>query len=120
MHTALAGSDDADDFRARLRQDGVLVRERYSTHTPGQVTGYAVALPRDVGRTQQVWFGGGKLGPDLSLTQLQRRWASLSDALGAAGKTTGGTADAVRPMRTEFARDTTWSDAVDAVAWAHQ
>jgi len=35
---------------ARLREAGVLVRPRFSQTSPGQVTGYAVALPGDKGR----------------------------------------------------------------------
>jgi len=78
VRAALAGSQDWQQFTARLRADGVLVRERLSTLTPGEITGYAVALPTptagpgDAGPT--VWFGGGKLAPDLTLPQLRARW----------------------------------------------
>jgi len=75
---ALAGSDSWEEFADRLRRSGVLVRERYSTRTPGELTGYAVGLPGSSGRDragqQIVWFGGGKLAPDLSLPQLRARW----------------------------------------------
>jgi hypothetical protein len=47
-----------------------------SEKTPGQITGYAVALPDWYGTGQTIWFGGGKLAPDLTLPQLQRRWRS--------------------------------------------
>ncbi len=43
---------------------------------PGQITGYAVALPGQSAQGQPIWFGGGKLAPDLTLPQLQRRWRS--------------------------------------------
>jgi hypothetical protein len=79
VRAALAGSDSWERFADRLRRSGVLVRERYSPHTPGQITGYAVALPAHgagaAAREPSVWFGGGKLAPDLSLPQLQARWA---------------------------------------------
>ena len=53
----------------------MLVRLRHSTHTPGQVTGYAVGLDGDVtAGGDQIWYGGGKLAPDLSLPKLRRRW----------------------------------------------
>ena len=75
---ALAGSDGWEDFADRLRSSGVLVRERYSTRAPDEITGYAVGLPttgvRDATGQQTVWFGGGKLAPDLSLPQLRARW----------------------------------------------
>lgn len=78
VRAALAGSQDWDEFADRLRQSGVQVRERYSTRNPEEVTGYAVALlPRrnNSGSPEQaIWFGGGKLAPDLSLPQLRARW----------------------------------------------
>lgn len=54
---------------------GALVRPRMSTLDPGKVTGYAVALRAsgDDG-IEPVWFGGGKLAPDLTFPQLQARW----------------------------------------------
>ena len=42
---------------------------------PGQVTGYAVALPDDTTRNgEPVWYGGGKLAADLSWPRLAQRW----------------------------------------------
>ena len=48
--TAAASAASAEEFFARLDQAGILVRLRYSTSNPGQVTGYAVALPGDTTR----------------------------------------------------------------------
>ena len=71
--TAAAGAGSEEEFFARLREAGVLVRARYSTRNPGQVTGYAVALAGDTARAGgPVWFGGGKLAADLSLAQAPR------------------------------------------------
>ena len=57
----------------------MLVRVRYSTRNPGQVTGYAVALADDTARAGgPVWFGGGKLAADLSLPKLRARWEGAS------------------------------------------
>jgi hypothetical protein len=75
VRVAAAGATDLSGFFARLGGDGVLVKERRSQRDPDQVTGYAVALA--TGR-EPVWFGGGKLAPDLSLPRLQDRWASSS------------------------------------------
>ena len=73
--TAAAGAGSEQEFFARLREAGVLVRTRTSVTIPGQVTGYAVALPGDGARSgEPVWFGGGKLAADLSLPRLRRRW----------------------------------------------
>ncbi len=81
MRSALAGSQGWEEFADRLRRSGVVVRERYSTRNPGEITGYAVALlPHGTTGEASVWFGGGKLAPDLSLPQLQARWHDDSPA----------------------------------------
>ena len=42
---------------------------------PGQVTGYAVAMPGDTGKDGgPVWYGGGKLAADLTWPKLCQRW----------------------------------------------
>ncbi len=75
VSTAAAGAASEEEFFARLREAGVLVRTRLSTRDPGQVTGYAVALAGDTARAGgSVWFGGGKLAADLSLPKLRCRW----------------------------------------------
>jgi hypothetical protein len=78
VRAALAGSRDWEEFAGRLRLSGVLVRERFSSRDPGELTGYAVSLMStgagDPIGQRGVWFGGGKLAPDLSLPQLQARW----------------------------------------------
>ncbi len=81
VRIAAAGASGQSEFFTRLRADGLLVRERLSELNPGQVTGYAVALPDRFGAgAPPVYFGGGKLASDLTLPRLQRRW----DAPGAA------------------------------------
>jgi len=75
VRTAAAGASSLPEFLARLRGDGLLVRERMSERNAGEITGYAVALPDryDTGG-KPIYFGGGKLAPDLTLPKLQRRW----------------------------------------------
>jgi len=75
VRTAAAGAASLTEFLERLRDDGLLVRERMSERNPGQLTGYAVALPEaaDPGR-QPIFYGGGKLAADLTLPKLRRRW----------------------------------------------
>ena len=73
--TAAASAASAEEFLAKLDQAGVLVRLRYSTRNPDQVTGYAVTLPGDTARNgEPVWYGGGKLAADLSWPGLVQRW----------------------------------------------
>jgi len=50
VSTAAASAGSTEEFVACLDQAGVLVRLRNSVTTPGQVTGYAVALPGVPGR----------------------------------------------------------------------
>ncbi len=74
--TAAAGASTEEEFFSRLAQVGVLVRRRYSTVNPGEVTGYAVALPHHSAKDgQPIWYGGGKLAADLTLPKLRARWA---------------------------------------------
>jgi len=78
VRAALAGASSFTEFSERLGWDGVLVRPRMSVLDPDEVTGYAVAL-RASGAdaaegVEPVWFGGGKLAPDLTLPQLKARW----------------------------------------------
>ena len=75
VSTAAAGAGSGEEFFARLDQAGIMVRLRYSVTKPGQVTGYAIALPDDHARNgEPVWYGGGKLAADLSWPRLAQRW----------------------------------------------
>lgn len=75
VRVAAAGATCLPEFLDRLRADGLLVRERFSTVDAGEVTGYAVALPDKYDSSgMPIFFGGGKLAPDLTLPKLQRRW----------------------------------------------
>jgi hypothetical protein len=81
--TAAAGASSDTGFFARLEEAGVLVRRRFSARNPGQVTGYAVALPGDTARDGgPVWFGGARLAADLSWPRLRCRWAGPGTAPG--------------------------------------
>jgi len=80
VSTAAATAGTEGEFFGRLRESGVLVRVRRSIRDPGELTGYAVALPGDASEAgEPVWYGGGKLAADLTLPKLRRRWAGLAD-----------------------------------------
>ena len=49
--TAAAAAGSEGEFFACLDQAGMLVRKRFGVKNPGEVTGYAVALPGDTTRT---------------------------------------------------------------------
>jgi len=73
--SAAAGTRSEPEFFAALNKRGLRVRLRHSAPNPGEVTGYAVGLPGDVTAAgDQIWYGGGKLAPDLTLPKLRQRW----------------------------------------------
>lgn len=82
VRAAAAAATSEADFFDRLRAAGVLVKLRESSINPGETTGYAVGLPDHRNAAgQSVWYGGGRLAPDLTLPKLRHRWsADPSDA----------------------------------------
>ncbi|MGH3188214.1 MAG: relaxase/mobilization nuclease domain-containing protein [Streptosporangiaceae bacterium] len=81
VSAAAAGARSEPEFFAALARRGVQVRLRHSDRNPGEVTGYAVTLPgARTAAGEPVWFGGGKLAPDLTLPKLRRRWPEPSRA----------------------------------------
>jgi hypothetical protein len=81
--TAAGGARSEQEFFALLDRAGVLARQRFSAKNPGQVTGYAVALPGDTAKDGgPVWYGGGKLAPDLTWPKLRQRWTGPGTASG--------------------------------------
>jgi hypothetical protein len=77
VEAAAAAARTEAEFFGQLAARGVQVRLRASTAWPGEVTGYAVGLQADTTGTGggPVWFGGGRLAPDLTLPRLCARWA---------------------------------------------
>ena len=133
VRTAAAGASCLEEFFARLHADGLLVRQRMSERNPGEVTGYAVALPeRPDSGGRPIWFGGGKLAPDLTLPRLQRRWhAERADpsrpvfdgqerAAGGAGARDGSSSPTDRFGLTELERRRIWTEAVQAARAASE
>ncbi|MBF5083048.1 relaxase/mobilization nuclease domain-containing protein [Quadrisphaera sp. INWT6] len=69
-------SADLAGFIEHLEAAGVKVRLRRSQLDPTVVTGYAVASPGNcTADGALVWFGGGKLAPQLTLPRLDSTWA---------------------------------------------
>jgi hypothetical protein len=72
---AAAGARSEQEFFTTLEKRRLCVWLRRSAHNPGEVTGYAVGLDGDLNAAgDQIWYGGGKLAPDLTLPKLRRRW----------------------------------------------
>lgn len=71
---AVATSEDQFTRLAKAR--GLLIRPRYASDG-STITGYAFAdsTARTSPKTgSPIWFGGGKLAPDLTATRLRERW----------------------------------------------
>jgi relaxase-like protein len=84
VRAAAAGARGEAEFLTRLRRDRVLVRPRWAAGQRAgdsleQVVGYSVALRPPWGE-KPVWYGGGRLGRDLSLPALRQRWPNPSPA----------------------------------------
>lgn len=133
VRVAAAGASSLPEFLDRLRADGLLVRVRHSTVNDGQITGYAVALPdRHDQAGEPIFFGGGKLAPDLTVPRLQMRWhhaAGPTDRRGEAGQTGWRSAPRQRAPHTGAAkerrvsltrpeRDGIWTQAIQAATEA--
>ncbi len=80
VRAAAGGAEDVEGFFARLRDVGLLVKERRS-ELDGALTGYAVAVPgRADAAGAPVFYSGGKLAADLTLPKLAARWAPATGA----------------------------------------
>ncbi|WP_328643935.1 relaxase/mobilization nuclease domain-containing protein [Streptomyces canus] len=75
---ATVASSEAE-FVRNLRASGVLTRPRYAPGGRDEVVGYSVAL-RTNGADAPVWYGGLKLGRDLTLPKLRQQWPGSDPA----------------------------------------
>jgi len=83
VEQAAAAARTETEFFDGLAARGVAVRLRYSMVRPTEVTGYAVGLRSDTTGVDNgpVWFGGGKLAPDLTLPRIRARWPTGTSRL---------------------------------------
>ncbi len=69
------------EFVGLLRAEGLVVRPRWATGGRDTIVGYSVARATDPRAGEPlVWFGGGKLGRDLTLPALRQGWEPDPDA----------------------------------------
>lgn len=118
VQQAAACAADLAGFFTRLRSAGVFAKVRYSVRDPGQITGYAVALPDDrTAAGEPVWYSGGRLAPDLTWPKLTHRWNSPQSRAKQHRRTIrGGTPPATPPRGASIPRVT---GAERAAAWEH-
>jgi Relaxase/Mobilisation nuclease domain len=82
---ATASRSEAE-FVRRARRAGLLVRPRWAQGRTDVVTGYSVA-ERPADGARPIWYGGGRLGHDLTLPRLRQGWPeALTGAGGAAAE----------------------------------
>jgi len=79
VRAAAGGADSVEAFFARLRDVGLMVKERRS-ELDGALTGYAVALAGQADAGAAVFYSGGKLAAHLTLPKLAARWAPAGSA----------------------------------------
>lgn len=73
VRASAAASDSESEFVRRMRRSGLLVRPRYADGRTDVITGYSVA-ERPVAGERPIWYGGGRLGRDLTLPRLRSGW----------------------------------------------
>lgn len=84
VRAAAVAASSPEEFVTRLHGDAVRVEFRYSEVNPREKTGVKFALASDATAAGgPVWYGGGKLAPDLTWPKLTARWATAPAAAGA-------------------------------------
>ena len=73
------GSDSEAQFVRRMRRAQLIVRPRFASGSDAVVTGFSVA-ERPAQGMRPLFFGGGKLAKDLTLTALRTRWDDTLDS----------------------------------------
>ena len=73
VRAAAAAAETEAEFVRRLRLDKVLVHPRFAAGRGDVVVGYSVA-DRPTNAERPIWYGGGKLARDLTLTRLREAW----------------------------------------------
>lgn len=71
--SATASTSEAE-FVRRMRAANVIVRPRFARGTQDVVTGFSVAEKPEERGGKPLWFGGGMLGRDLSISRLRQGW----------------------------------------------
>ncbi|MGW2725086.1 relaxase/mobilization nuclease domain-containing protein [Streptomyces sp. NPDC001492] len=88
VRAAAATATSEAEFVHNLRASGVRARPRYAAGGRDEVMGYSVALHPD-GNDSPVWYGGLKLGRDLTLPKLRQQWPDSDPAEAVAAWATG-------------------------------
>jgi hypothetical protein len=93
----------------------VLARPRYAKGGQTEVVGYSVALRpvKGAGKRSVIWYGGGRLAPDLTLPRLRELWETTPSAQAEALAAWRGRSEAGREARVLTAA--AWEQAAEQV-----
>jgi hypothetical protein len=75
VRACAAAADDEAEFVRRVRREGVRIRPRFAAGRGDVITGFSVAQ-RTASGAAPIWYGGGSLARDLTLTRLRSEWIS--------------------------------------------
>lgn len=84
VRACAAASADEAEFVRRMRDADLLVRPRFARGGEDTIVGYSVATRPGPGE-QAIWYGGGRLARDLTITRLRAGWPQDATAAAAAG-----------------------------------
>jgi len=82
IRSAAAASTSEAEWIRRVRRSGVVVKPYYAKGSTDVVAGYKAALKPEAYNDKLVFYGGGRLGKDLSLPRIRESFGepSVSDA----------------------------------------
>ncbi|WP_019146623.1 relaxase/mobilization nuclease domain-containing protein [Aeromicrobium massiliense] len=75
IRSAAVASQSEDEWIRRVRKAGVVLKPYYAKGTTDVVTGYKAALKPEDYNERLVFYGGGRLGKDLSLPRVREHFA---------------------------------------------
>lgn len=78
IRSAAAASTSEAEWIRRVRQTGVVVKPYYARGTTDVVAGYKAALKPESYNDKLVFYGGGRLGKDLSLPRIRESFGEPS------------------------------------------
>ncbi|SEF16365.1 Relaxase/Mobilisation nuclease domain-containing protein [Streptomyces sp. 2112.2] len=115
VRAAATTSENETDFIRELRRSGVIARPRYAPGGRSEVVGYSVAL-QPVKGDGPVWYGGGRLGRDLTLAQLRQQWPENDPASAVAVWAERGTGARRDRIAAQLRDESAWEAAAQQIA----
>lgn len=88
IRSAAAASTSEAEWIRRVRRSGVVVKPYYAKGSTDVVAGYKAALKPETYNDRMVFYGGGRLGKDLSLPRIRESFGepSIADASAASAE----------------------------------